>query len=214
MGVKAVIFDFWGTLVSTGTWSPLKQSQQILRVNTPFSSFVPIFEQAFMTQSFKDQHEAFTKVCEAFDVAPIPIVLEKLIGVWNTNKILAKLFPETMEVLEWLKSNKYKLALISNTDCFGIETVIEKFELTKFFDSIQFSFKTGLLKTDPKAFDVLLKELKVKKNEVVMVGDSIESDMKGAEQAGITGVLVDRRGMREYTNKIKDLHELKTFLEK
>ena len=54
--VKAVIFDFWGTLMENGVWSPIKQVQQILQIDLPFSEYVGRMEQAMMTEkrSVKD----------------------------------------------------------------------------------------------------------------------------------------------------------------
>ena len=57
-----------------------------------------------------------------------------------------------------------------------------------------------------------LEKLGVEKTDVVFVGDSIPSDMKCAEDAGIRGILVDRKELREYPEKIKTLKELKTVL--
>ena len=45
-----------------------------------------------------------------------------------------------------------------------------------------------------------------------MIGDSIESDMEAAAKAGITGVLVDRRGKRTYPKKIFTLNEIEEVL--
>ena len=109
---------------------------------------------------------------------------------------------------------KYKLALISNSDCFSIEDIIDKYDLRKFFDVIVLSYEAGVLKTDKKMFQIVLKKLKVKKDEAVMVGDSIDSDMIGAENAGVKAVLVDRKGKREYVHKVADLSEVKDMISK
>ena len=45
-----------------------------------------------------------------------------------------------------------------------------------------------------------------------MVGDSLESDIEGAQKAGIRAILLDRRGRREYPDKISNLLELKDKL--
>ena len=74
------------------------------------------------------------------------------------------------------------------------------------------SWKTGHLKTDKELFDGVLKKLKVKKADALMVGDSMPTDMEGAKNAGIKSVLVDRRDSRDYPDKIHDLTELKTVL--
>jgi HAD superfamily hydrolase (TIGR01549 family) len=106
----------------------------------------------------------------------------------------------------------YKLILISNTDPFSINSVLDKYDFKKYFDEISLSFETGKLKSDPELFADIMKRFKLKKSEVAMVGDSIESDIKAAEAAGIKAILVDRRGTREYENKISNLNELKEKL--
>ncbi|MBI4017115.1 MAG: HAD family hydrolase [Candidatus Aenigmarchaeota archaeon] len=209
--IKAILFDFWGTVVENGTYSPLRQSYDILRPRMAFGQFVQLFEKAFMTSAFKEQAEGFQAVCDAFGVQPKPFIIEKLIGTWNKNRMFAKLYPETIPVLGELKK-KYKLALVSNCDSFTPQ-VVERLELDKFFDCMMFSFEIGKLKTDPELYAATLKKLGVKKNEALVVGDSLETDVAGANAAGISAVLVDRNGKREFDKKIQTIKELPVFLE-
>jgi putative hydrolase of the HAD superfamily len=102
--------------------------------------------------------------------------------------------------------------LISNTDSSSVRSVLEKFDMNKYFDEIALSCDTGLLKSNKKSFSTILKKLKIKKTESIMVGDSMESDIKGAENAGIKAILVDRYNKREYENKISNLNELRDKL--
>lgn len=211
--VKAILFDFWGTLAENGTYSPLRQTYNILRARMRFSDFVIKTEQVLMTKKYEDQNAAFTELCKEFNIDPKPFIIDKLIGIWNKNKLLAKLYPETIDTLEELKKEGYKLAIISNSPSNSVEPVIEKFELNKYFDAIILSWETGTLKTDKEMFATAMKKLKVRKKEdVLMVGDSMPTDMEGAKNAGIKSVLVDRKDSRDYPDKIKDLTELKEFL--
>lgn len=211
---KAVIFDFWGTIVEIGVHpSPIRQIKSILNIDIPFSSYIITFEEVFMKQSYKNLFEAFTEVCKAFHVEPKKELLEELVGLWNKNKLLAKPFPETIEVLEELKEKGYKIVLLSNSDCFSIEELMEKYDLTKYFDTMILSYQVHMLKNNPRIFHNLISEMKISQEEAVMVGDSIESDIIGAKKAGVDAVLVDRTGTRDFKPKIKDLKELKEFLE-
>lgn len=211
---RALIFDFWGTIVEIGVHpSPIRQIKNILNIDVPFSSYIIKFEEVFMKQPYKNLFEAFTEVCKAFHVEPKQELLEELVGLWNKNKLLAKPFPETMEVLEELKEKGYKLVMLSNTDCFSIEEIMEKYDLRKYFDEIVLSYQVKMLKNNPRIFQKVLGEMGVSKEEAVMVGDSIESDIIGAKKAGIDAILVDRTETRDFKPKIKDLRELKNFLE-
>ncbi len=210
--MKGVFFDFWGTLVENGTYSPLKQSYSILRVRIPFGQFAEQFERVLMTKQYEDQAAAFTEVCKSFNVDPLPIVIDKLIGVWNKNRLLAKIYPDTMDTLKALKEKKIKLALISNAPQNNVEPVLERFGMKDLFDGIFISHEQGKLKTEG-LFDAALKKLKLKKDDVISVGDSIETDIKGAEAAGIKAYLLDRKGRREFGNKIISLSELLKLVE-
>lgn len=211
MGVKAVLFDFWGTLIENGTYSPLKQSYSILRVRIPFGQYVERFERALMTKKFDNQSSGFVAVCKEFNVPTKPIIIDKLIGVWNKNKLLAKPYPDTIPTLELLKEKGYKVVIVSNAPHNSVQEILEKFNLGKYFDGVFVSSEHGTLKTD-NLFAIALEELGVTPEEVLMVGDSIESDMKGAEKAGIKALLIDRRDSRDFTPKITKLTDIEEEL--
>ncbi len=209
--IKGVIFDLWGTLVDNGVKSPLFETYRIMRPRMAYTDFVPKFEQAVMTQEFKSQSEAFEEAFKALDVQPKEWLIDKLIGIWNSNVILSKLYDETLEVIEDLKKKKLKLALISNLPSFSAQ-VVEKFELEKYFDAVVLSYDCGFLKTNQKMFEQVLKKLKLQRHEVLMVGDSMETDVAGAILSGVKPVLLDRKDKRVYEDRILNLKELEKFL--
>jgi len=213
--IKGIVFDFWGTLMENGVNpSPLKQVRSMMNLDKlSFSAFVASFERSFMTKRFESLAEAFESTCRNFNIRYNQRFIDDLIGLWNKNRLLAKPFTDTISTLEALRSKGLKLALLSNTDAFSIEPLLEKYDMLKYFDSIVMSYKTGFLKTDKRSFEVILEELGLEKDEVIMVGDSLQSDMLGAQNAGIKAVLVDRRNIMEFENKVSSLEELKRFLE-
>lgn len=209
---KAVLFDFWGTLVQQGAYSPLKQTYRLMRIRMPFGEFVEKFERVAMTKPYDDQMQMFRDAAEALEANVPDWVIEKLVGVWNMNKLLAKPYPETIEALEALKKKGVKIAIVSNTPKLSVDGILEKFGLDKLFDAVCFSFDKGYLKNDAELFDAALNDLGVGKDDALMVGDSMETDIVGAENAGVTAVLIDRKETREYENKIKSLLEIEQFL--
>ena len=210
--MKVLIFDIWGTVVETGIErSPTKQIKYFLREKSDFSDFVLKFQNIFMTREYDSLRIAFEEVVREFDLNIPEFVYDKMIGTWNKNAILSKAYDETFEVLEDL-SKDYKLVLLGNIDKFSYDQLQQKFELSKYFDKAYLSFETKKLKNDPKTFDHIAKDFKVKKEDLVMIGDSIPSDMDSAKEAGVKGILVDRRETREFEPKIKDLTQLKKEL--
>lgn len=211
--VKAIIFDLWGTLVENGVQpSPSKQVKYFLRVQEQFSEFITTFEESFMTKEYESLKAGFEQVVFDFNIRIPDFVYEKLVGMWNKNAILSKMYEEVEETLKELKKKKVKLFLLTNIDKFAFDQVEQKYGLSKMFTKMYPSFQTGLLKSNKKSYELVLKENKLKPEDVLIVGDCLNSDIAAADNAGLKGVLIDRRESREYETKISSLKELLDML--
>ncbi len=210
---KAILFDFWGTLVENGVWSPIKQVKNILQINLPFSEYVIRMEKAMMTKKHASLKESFEAVCEEFNLKCDERRIEEIVGLWNKSWMLAHPYEEVVEVLQKLKE-KYQLILVSNTDCISVNQVLDKFQLRELFDKIYLSCEVGKIKTDENFFKQILEDLNLKVEECIVVGDSIQSDIVAAKKIGIKAVLVDRKNKRDFDLKIESLKELELFLDK
>lgn len=207
--VKAIIFDLWGTLVENGVQpSPSKQVKYFLRVQEQFPEFITTFEESFMTKDYESLKAAFEQVVFDFNIRIPDFVYEKLVGMWNKNAILSKMYEEVEETLKELKKKKIKLFLVTNLDKFSFEQVDQKYNLSKLFTKMYPSYQTGFLKSNKKGYEAVLKENKLKPADVLVVGDCLNSDISAAENAGLKAVLVDRRDNREYETKISTLKGL------
>ena len=209
--ITTIMFDFWGTLVENGIWSPTKQIRNILEIKIPFPEYIVRMEKAMMTKHHKDLNESFTYVCNEFNIDPTPDKIEKLIGMWNKAWMLAYPYDDVIRNLSKL-NEKYDLVLVSNSDCFSLNNVLEKYDLKKHFKNIYLSCEVGLIKSNPEMFYKILNDLNLKPEECVMIGDSIQSDMVSSKSCGLTSVLIDRKNMRDYHPKIKTLDELEKVL--
>lgn len=210
--VKALLFDFWGTLVENGVWSPTKQVKNILQIDLPFSDYVLRMERALMTKPFPSLREAFQELCKEFSLDGTEEQLDQLIGLWNKNWMLARPFPDVQETLQKLQE-KYILILVSNTDSFSVEKVLDKYALRQSFAHTFLSHHVGLLKNEPAFLQKVLEALQLSAEDCLLIGDSIESDMEAAKKAGIRSVLIDRKNARDYAPKIITLKELEKTLE-
>ncbi len=209
--IKAIIFDFWGTLVETGIQSPIKQVKEILGIDLSFSEYVVRMEHAMMTEKFATLKEAFEAVCKEFQVECPEEKMELLIGLWNKSWMLAQPYEEVVTELLKLKEN-YQLILISNTDCFSVDKVLEKFELRNLFDKIFLSYQMHSIKTDKNFFKQVLDEIGVGAEDCLVIGDSLQSDIMAAKRLGLKAVLIDRRNTRNFHLKIESLKALERFL--
>ena len=102
-----------------------------------------------------------------------------------------QLFVGIIEMLEKL-SLTHKLYIASNGIGITQHTRLKNNNLNKYFDKIFISEEIGSKKPDREFFDIILKEIGVEdKGEVLMIGDTLTSDILGANNLGIDSCLVD-----------------------
>ena len=102
-----------------------------------------------------------------------------------------QLFDGIIEMLEKL-SLTHNLYIASNGIAITQYTRLKNNNLNKYFEKIFISEEIGSKKPDREFFEIIFKEICVKnKNEVLMIGDTLTSDILGANNAGIDSCLVD-----------------------
>lgn len=122
-------------------------------------------------------------------------------------------YPDVEPALDQLKSEGYKLGLITNvTD--DPNPDLERMGLKEKFDVIAASCVVGYDKPDPRIFQSAMDALGVGPHEVAHVGDLIPADIHGAKAAGIKAILIDRWGIQEgaHSPRILNLLELPPLL--
>lgn len=103
-------------------------------------------------------------------------------------------FPGAIDTLRRLGEAGVRLGLLSNGDGPSQRGKIERFALDEFFDHIQIEGEFGIGKPDARAFRNALASLGVECDDAWMVGDNLEADILGAQEAGIHAVWVDSAG--------------------
>jgi putative hydrolase of the HAD superfamily len=131
-----------------------------------------------------------------------------------------RLFPNTREVLQYLKEKGYTLHIITN----GFEEVqhhkMQASALTPFFDQVITSEKASALKPHRAIFDHALEVSGAHVSESIMVGDSMEIDIKGAWEMGMDQIHMNHLDKQKYpiqgetypTHTIFELEELRAIL--
>lgn len=100
-------------------------------------------------------------------------------------------FVTGLEDILMVLSDDYKLALLSNSWLEAPRQALRDHGYGRWFDVMICSFDIGVPKPDPRIFEFALDLLGVRAQEAVMVGDSLEADIKGALGAGMRAILVD-----------------------
>ena len=173
----------------------------------PFTQMIGINPFEALWGNFLDVHDEFPKM-----KAAVPLYRKdawtlglKKMGVDDPDFgfLLAERFPEerrnapfvydeTFQTLSELSGN-YQLLLLTNgsPDLQNTKLSITP-ELVPFFDQIVISGDVGRGKPDPVIFDHALSCMGVQKEEVIMVGDNLMTDILGANRAGIKSVWINR----------------------
>lgn len=104
------------------------------------------------------------------------------------------LYDDVLPCLDVLRAAGLRMALLSNALGHGLEEVVAHFALDDYMDAAVSSATTGAVKPAPRMYSTLLGLLGVAPADAVMVGDSVEDDVKGAVASGCGAVLLDRAG--------------------
>lgn len=105
-------------------------------------------------------------------------------------------FAEVVDVLETLRDEGYRLAIVSNWS-WNLRERVEQVGLDGYFEVIWASAYAGCNKPHPDIFHqalALMPAPELAPDRILYVGDSYEHDVAGARNAGLDVVLVDRPG--------------------
>jgi len=100
-------------------------------------------------------------------------------------------YPDVAPALSELRAAGAKLVVVSNWDV-SLHLVLEKTGLAGLIDGAISSAEAGVAKPDPALFAAALALVDARAEDAFMAGDSVETDIAGAQAAGIAPVLVAR----------------------
>lgn len=216
--IKAIIFDAYGTLISTGNGS-VEAAKKILALNRRgdidptefYSRWKELHKKHKDTlDSFITEEKIFEKdLCELYNLYSINGDYKKDVQIMLDTLGKRKAFPESREVLALL-SQKYIVAIGSTTDTAPLLSDIKNnhLEVTKVFTSEALR----LYKPHRAFYEKIIAGLGVRANEALFVGDSLIDDVEGPQSVGMRACWVNRKGasVREHLPdyEINNLREL------
>ena len=101
--------------------------------------------------------------------------------------------PDTPDVLAELCRRGYRLAVVSNADG-RVPAALAAGGIADHFATIVDSHLVGVEKPDARIFQIALDACAALPSEAIYIGDIYEIDIRGARNAGMTGVLLDPLG--------------------
>ncbi len=208
MAIKAVLFDLGGTLIKYDVVHAGEIFQRIL-ISLGISRSLAETEIAFLNAEKEakdtDLPSSFGKIkCEEYWHQWDSLVLKHL-GIAENVELARivqskwfdfvnfKLYPEVEDVLLELQQRGLKLGLISTAYEEEIYFILEEVDLEKAsFDIIVGVDTVEKVKPDRDIFRYAISKLNVRPEEAIFVGDHVEADYNGAENAGLHALLIDR----------------------
>lgn len=192
MAVRGLIFDLYGTLVTTGGgW---RAYRELINSLPPWkwsrarrvALTQPLPSVSHMHAMFEPRRGPRVEQLEQ-------LVLDGLAQV--------ECYADSIPTLERARAEGLRIALLSNLATPYKQPVFE-LGLAQHFDLLVFSCDVGMAKPERKIFVHTSRELGLDPGELVMIGDSRRDDIRGARKAGIRALQIDREGKRG------QLHEL------
>ena len=102
--------------------------------------------------------------------------------------------PQAAPVLRKLAGRGLRLGMLSNATCDRlIQRLVDRLGFRPFLEPALSSAAVGIRKPDPAAFEPILAAWDLRPGSVVMVGDSLEADILGAQRAGMRSVWIRSR---------------------
>ena len=203
--IKAVLFDAYGTLLSTGNGS-VEAAKQILALNGK-----PELSPAGFYAHWKRLHKSHIDGLASFlpEETVFRMDLRELYRYYgmtrNADKDAAIMldtlgrrtaFPEAKEVLDELNGG-FLTAVASTSDTAPLLRDLERNGL-----EVRHVFTSESLRAykPRKAFyTAILRKLRLQPSEAVFVGDSLTDDVLGPQEAGIAACWVNRKGAKAGT---------------
>jgi putative hydrolase of the HAD superfamily len=126
----------------------------------------------------------------------------------------ANLIKGSIELLEYLNP-KYEMHVLTNGFLETQNIKIQTSNIAHYFKTMTTSECSGYKKPNPKIFDFKLERINAKKEECLMIGDNLLTDIGGARRSGIDQLFFNPTRMKhkgKVTYEVSELLGIKKIL--
>jgi HAD superfamily hydrolase (TIGR01662 family) len=208
---EAIFFDLGNTLMyDKDPWDPIFPRADAAMRKTLEEAGYPLAENAYgefttifdlyyhrRENTLKEETtvQLLRELMEAQDASPPDPVLyaamEAMYAITQENWYLEE---DAIPTLEAMKEMGYRLGAISNAaDDENVQELMDKGNLRPHFEFIISSAACGIRKPDARIFQLALDHFQVPPEKIVMVGDTLDADILGANCLGIYSIWINRR---------------------
>ena len=207
--IRAVFFDFYGTLADWPTAEGLQQAAAAaegITIEQPAIAAAYGTANAYMDeenakspvqQRTQEERDAFFAEYERrllADAGAPDVSLEVAARVWQRVRGTPDeltLLPEAKTALAGLRALGLTLGVISNMGL-ELDALLERLGIAEYLSVRSTTGSAGVSKPHPRIFHLALAQAGAQPAEAVHIGDSIGADVEGARSAGIMPVFVRR----------------------
>ncbi len=211
---STLLFDLGSTLIyAREPWPPILALAEQKLVRCLHQVGIPIESAALRNgfDTFLDAYYAYRDTDEhieptasvflrellarnGFRSLPDPILRRALDSMYAVTERNWHVEEDAVSTLASLRENGYRLGLISNaSDEDSTQALVDQGGLRPFFDFILTSAGCRIRKPHPRIFQIALNHFKIQPEQAIMVGDTLEADIAGANNLGIYSVWITRR---------------------
>jgi FMN phosphatase YigB (HAD superfamily) len=192
MQLKGIIIDLDNTLIDYdyAHTQALKTIQQKIPnyKQIPFETFQEIYYAVYdkLKTGKPLDHDRYTHFL-ALGI-PIKIALQLTDIYWSETFKHIKLLPGTLTALQWITQQQIPLCIVTDLTTYHQH---KKMQICGLHNYIQYTVtcqETGVDKPNKKGFSLALKKLNCTAKQVIVIGDSAQSDIAGAQTIGAKSI--------------------------
>lgn len=208
---SAVVFDLWNTVC------PLPDSaKEATRAFTASALGLPLahFDNLWATtrslRETMDLEAYLWQICEDQGVSGAASVIQSILKFRAKEHGLLICSPagETLIALEMLRVHGLKTSLLSNCTS-DVSNYLLQSELRVHFDDVVLSSDVGVMKPSRRAYEIVAERLGLAPEDCLYIGDGNDSELLGAQLAGMTPVLLETAKTVNWTGtRIERLSEV------
>lgn len=222
MNYEIIMFDADETLFD------FKKSERVAFKNTMLEFGIE-YDEAYHLKIYHDINATIWKEFEEGLITQKELKVERFVRLSNHLNIrfdVAKfaeayvnhlsfasfLYDDSIDLIKWLHKD-YRLTIVTNGLKKVQENRIGKSVIAKYFEDIVISEEVGVAKPNPRIFELTLKNIKyTDKSKVLIVGDSLTSDIQGGVNFGIDTCWFNPNRIVNKT-EIKPTYEISNLME-
>lgn len=203
MTVSGIVFDLGSTLIRfDGDWSQVMAESRAYLAQQLTRDGFDLDEAAFSAALGKRLKDNMQRRLQDNIELPMSSLLRDTLSGFSLNGINNSQIDDLLQrmytvseshwhpvdglhgVLDEIREGGFSMGIISNAaDNQNVQRLIDKAGIREYFNPILVSAAVGIRKPDRRIFETLVKAWEKPPDELVMVGDSLRADIRGAQAA-------------------------------